>query len=68
MQYTAEDIKNALGNDFSQEAYNRDRYTIETHTSASRKVVLGWKPIGQIFDFTTNQDGTPIIMEKPDAV
>ena len=68
MHYTAEDIKNALGKVFSQETYNQDRYTIETHTSASRKVVLGWKPVGQVFDFTNNQDGTLIIMEKPDAI
>lgn len=60
---THEDIKDVLGNKFNSEA----DYMLSTHRGVTEKVREGWKPVGELPDATTDQQGTMVILERRKA-
>ena len=61
MHYTMETLKKHLGKDFNPDA----TYSLATHSRAASRVVQGTHRIaGKVPDFTSNEDGTMIVLEK----
>lgn len=61
MEYTQEQIKQAVGKSWSAGA----DYVIDTHRgAASRDLIKEFKRVGEIHDFSLNEKGTMIVLER----
>ena len=60
MEYTQDQIKQAVGKHWRPEA----DYVIDTHRGAASRVGLRFKRVGEIHDFSLNEKGTMIVLER----
>lgn len=61
MEYTQDDIKKLLGEQYDPEA----QYVVETHRGAFVKATQGWKEVGRLPDSSDDEKGTMIVMVAP---
>ena len=60
MQYDLSDIQTVLGAEFNPKA----EYRISRHATVLRLKKQGFKQVGELPDFTADQEGTMLIMAK----